>query len=150
MKQAGGIWNQTLNENMVLKWGFMRLACESCVYYRKSDHGTVITAVHVDDFLSIASSKEANTHFKSQLQETWTISDLGLPRQIVGIAINWDTESRAVYLSQTPIIDRLISQFGQKDANSLSLPMEPGLKLRRTDYSKLSQEEWDNIAKILY
>lgn len=79
MKQAGQIWNCTLNENMVGKWGFTRLACESCVYYRKSDHGIVIAAVHVDDFLSIASSKRANEHFKSQLKQVWTISDLGTP-----------------------------------------------------------------------
>ena len=79
MKQAGWIWNQTLNKNMVKRWGFTRLACKSCVYYRKSAHGTIIAAVHVDNFLSIASSKQANKYFKSQLQEVWTISDLGTP-----------------------------------------------------------------------
>lgn len=150
MKQAGRIWNRTLNENMVEKWGFTRLPCESCIYYRKSTHGTVIAAVHVDDFLSVASSKQANEHFKSQLREAWTISDLGTPRQIVGIAIEWDRPNKAVYLSQAPVIDRLIMQFGQKSANPLSLPMEPGLKLRRTDYSKLTQKERDDIARIPY
>ncbi|KAG5725581.1 Copia protein [Termitomyces sp. T112] len=98
----------------------------------------------------VLSSKQANEYFKSQLQETWTILDLGTPRQIVGIAIEWDRPNRTVYLSQTPIIDRLISQFRQKDANPLSLPMEPGLKLRQTDYSSLTQRERDDIAKIPY
>ncbi|KAG5731566.1 hypothetical protein E4T56_gene5461 [Termitomyces sp. T112] len=150
MKQAGRIWNHTLNDHMVGRWGFMRLACKSCIYYRKLEHGTVIAAVHVDDFLSIADSKQANEYFKSQLQESWSISNLGTPRQIVGIAVEWDRVNTAVYLSQTPVIDRLIAEFGQKDANPLSLPMEPGLKLRQTNYTTLTQKERDDIVRIPY
>lgn len=63
----------------MVSWGFTRLACESCIYYRKQVTGTVIVAVHVDDFLSIVSSKDENEQFKAQLKEAWTISDLGTP-----------------------------------------------------------------------
>ena len=113
MVQAGQILNQTLNETMVIKWGFTRLACKSCVYYKKSAYSTVIAVVHMDNFLSIASSRQANEHFKLQLQETWTILDLGTPCQIVWIAIKCDRPNQTVYLSQTPVIDQLIMQFGQ-------------------------------------
>ena len=58
-KQAWRIWNKTLDSHMK-KWGFTRLGCEACVYYRKNKTGTVIVGVHVDDFLAIASSKTAN------------------------------------------------------------------------------------------
>lgn len=115
MKQAGRIWNQTLNDNM-LSWGFTRLPCESCVYYRQSNTGTVIAAVHVDDFLSIASSKAENEHFKAQLRSAWTISDLGLPKFVVGIAVEWDRNTHTVKLSQTALIQKIINQFGQTDA----------------------------------
>ncbi len=40
MKQAGRIWNKTMNESM-LSWGFTRLSCESCIYYRKNATGIV-------------------------------------------------------------------------------------------------------------
>lgn len=63
MKQAGRIWYQVVNNNMVA-WGFHQLACKSCIFYHITDHGTVIVALHVDNFLSIASSKEENEHFK--------------------------------------------------------------------------------------
>ena len=36
MKQSGRIWNKTMNEAMI-SWGFTRLTCESCIYYRKTD-----------------------------------------------------------------------------------------------------------------
>ena len=59
MKQSGRIWNQTMNEQM-LSWGFTCLSCESCIYYRTTESGTIISAIHVDDFLAIASNKEEN------------------------------------------------------------------------------------------
>ena len=149
MKQAGRIWNQTLNDNMI-SWGFTRLSCESCVYYRRSDTGIVITAVHVDDFLAIATSNEENDKFKRQLRSAWTISDLGLPKFVVGIAIQWDHDKRTVQLSQTALIDKIISQFGQSNATPLSLPMEPGLKLRQVDRSSLSSNEVHTLQKIPY
>lgn len=59
MKQAGRIWNKTLNGHMK-KWGFIQLACEACIYYWKNATGTVMVGVHVDDFLAIRSIKSAN------------------------------------------------------------------------------------------
>ncbi|GLB45783.1 hypothetical protein LshimejAT787_2900110 [Lyophyllum shimeji] len=149
MKQSGRIWNKTLNENMI-SWGFTRLACESCIYYRKTDTGTTIAAVHVDDFLSIASSKAENDSFKDQMRKVWTISDLGTPRFVVGIAIEWDRPRRSVRLSQTALIDKIITQFGQKDAAPVSLPMDPGLKLRRVDRASLPTEEQEILARTPY
>lgn len=149
MKQAGRIWNQTLNERMV-SWGFERLACESCIYYRKSPTGTTIAAVHVDDFLSIASSKDENERFKDQMREVWTISDLGTPKHIVGVSVEWDRDNKAVALSQTAFITRVVQQFGQAEAHPLSLPMDPGLKLRRPKRDTQTQEEKEDIAKLPY
>ena len=149
MKQSGRIWNQTMNEQM-LSWGFTRLSCESCIYYRKSNSGTIVSAVHVDDFLSIASNREENERFKDQMHRVWTISDLGAVRFVVGIAVTWDRPNRAVFLSQTALIDKIIAQFGQKSASPAPVPMDPGLKLRRADYKKLSRDELDQITKLPY
>lgn len=149
MKQASRIWNHTVNDNMLL-WEFTRLACESCVYYRSSDSGTVIAALHVDNFLSIASSKAENDRFKEQLRTVWTISNLGLPRFVVGIAVERDRDKNIVRLSQTALIDKIISQFGQADAAPVSLPMDLGLKLRRVDRLSLPQNEQLTLQKTLY
>ena len=116
MKQSGRIWNITMNDKM-LSWGFTRLSCESCIYYRKSDTGIVISAVHVDDFLSIASNKNENEIFKNQMREAWTISDLGNVRFVVGIAVTWDRPNHTVMLSQTALIDKIVAQFGQRNAS---------------------------------
>jgi hypothetical protein len=93
MKQSGRIWNQTM-DNAMLSWGFTRLSCESCIYYRKTDTGVIISAVHVDDFLSIATSKTENESFKTQMKSLWTISDLGEAKHCVGIAISRNIPKR--------------------------------------------------------
>jgi hypothetical protein len=57
-----------MNDKMT-DWGFTHLSSESCVYYWKTTSGTIIAAVHVDDFLSIASTKDVNESFKQQMQD---------------------------------------------------------------------------------
>ena len=87
MKQAGHIWNKTMN-NAMLSWGFKPLGAELYIYYQLLPSGIVITAVHVNDFLSIASSKEENELFKEDMWKKWIISDLGDVSFCVGIAID--------------------------------------------------------------
>jgi len=73
--QSGRIWNKQMYEAM-LTWGFTRLLCEWCVYYRHTSDGIVMAAVHVDDILSVASSAGENECFKAQLRSKWAISEL--------------------------------------------------------------------------
>lgn len=134
----------------MLTWGFTQLSCESCIYYRNSDNGTIVSAVHVDDFLSTASSKEENERFKNQMRFVWTISDLGAVHFVVGIVVAWDRPNCTVMLSQTALIDKIVMQFGQKNTSAASVPMDPGLKLWCTDYKKLPREELDQISKLPY
>lgn len=140
MKQAGRIWNHTLNGSM-MSWGFMWLPCKSCIYYCKTDTGTVIAAAHVNNFLLIASSAEENEQFKNQMHQIWTISDLRLPKFIVGIAVKWDYKESSIRLSQTALIDKIILQTRQKETSLLSLPMDPGLKLRKIDQTTLNKDD---------
>ena len=149
MKQSGRIWNQTMNDAM-LSWGFTRLSCESCIYYRKTNTGTVISAVHVDDFLSIATSKAENELFKTQMKSIWTISDLGDAKHCIGIAISRNITKQTVNLSQKALIDKIIQQFGQVDSHSVSTPMDPGLKLCRVDKSSLTKQDLERLTKLSY
>ena len=128
MKQSSHIWNQTLNDSMI-SWGFQHLIPDYCIYYQNQDGHIVITVVHVNDFLLVSSQKEENEAFKHQMHLKWELSDLGEAHLCVGIAIKQDRSTCSIYLLQTTLIDKLVAQFGQKDANPATIPMEPGLKL---------------------
>jgi hypothetical protein len=87
MKQGGLVWNRTMNDAM-LSWGFKCLKCEHCVYYHRTTLGILLVVVHVDDFLTVGSTKTAISQFKDQLRTKWTISDLGEARFCLGIALD--------------------------------------------------------------
>jgi hypothetical protein len=134
MKQASRIWNQTFHKT-VTELGFQRLVCEWCVYRRQTATGTTIFAVHVDDIISISSSPDENTRFKAQLRDHWELSDLGPVKYALGIAVQRDRQNHTIALSQTALIDRIVEQFGQSDANHVDTPMVAGLQIIRPDKS---------------
>jgi hypothetical protein len=74
MKQAGWIWNRTMNKEMV-SWGFKRIPCKWCIYWHKTETGIVMVGIHVDDFVSVGSSKAANDNFRDDLKGSFEISE---------------------------------------------------------------------------
>jgi hypothetical protein len=134
----------------MIEWGFTCLSCESCIYFCKTDSGIVIAAVHVNDYLAIADSKDKNERFKDQMRKVWTISDLGTARLIMGIVVTWDRATRTVTLSQTALIDKIIKQFGQRDAHLMSAPLEPGSKLQRANHDSIPPDKRLQLNKLPY
>jgi Reverse transcriptase (RNA-dependent DNA polymerase) len=118
--------------------------------YCQTDMGIIIAAIHVDDYLSIADSKEENEHFKAQMRKVWTISDLGTACFIMGIAVSWDRDARTVALSQTALIDKIIEQFRQKDAHPVSATLKPGCKLCHTNPQSITPEGRLQLNKFPY
>jgi hypothetical protein len=112
--------------------------------------GTILAAIHVDDFISVASSQEENERFKAQMHKAWTISDPGDVHFVVGIAVEWYRPNHTVKLSQTALIDQIILQFRQADAPPLSMPMAPGLKLHHINMTSLSDTDCCELAKLPY
>lgn len=134
----------------MVAWGFACLPCETCIYYRQLETGTIIAAVHVDDFLFIANTRDKNKRFKVQMCKLWTILDLGRSRHIIGVSVSQNDSNCTVFFLQTAFIERVVQQFGQTDAYLLSLPIEPRLKLQCTRLDMQTKEKKCKIAKLLY
>ena len=151
MHQAGQIWNKTMHAKMI-SWGFTRLECEYCVYVCHSAGVMVLVAIHIDDFLSVASSKEANEEFKRQLESEWTIAK-GDADFCLGIKIERDGENCFIYISQKAMIDRIVAEFSQTDAYPVSTPMVENANLFLTHPltdEVLTEEEKLSLAKLPY
>ncbi len=126
MKQASHVWNKTLHA-AISEWGFQRLECEWCVYIRRSPTGTIIFSVHVDNIFSTVLSLEENDHFCDLLKSCWDISELGLAKFALGIAISHDRPACTISLSQSAFINCVIERFGQTDAHPCDTPMVASL-----------------------
>ncbi|OJT07316.1 Retrovirus-related Pol polyprotein from transposon TNT 1-94 [Trametes pubescens] len=153
MPQGGRTWNRTMHDHLVAV-GFSRVPSKYCLYHRTTAAGTVITGVHVDDFLAIASSPAAGALFKADLHREWNISDLGEAKFCIGIGIARDRASHTSMISQTALIDRIISQFGLSDAHPVLTPMETDCNLSRvhdspkTEDEKLAARSWPYRALV--
>lgn len=134
MKQGGLVWNKTLNEAM-LAWGFTHLKSEHCIYLRRTEAGILLIAVHVDDFFTVSSTKQALSDFKAKLCTKWQVAELGDAHFCLSIAIDRDRAARTISLSQTVLIDCIITQFGLAATVTCTVPMEPGLQLSRQNHS---------------
>lgn len=140
MPNAGRVWYTELNGKM-LAFGYTRIPCEHCLYYRKSATGSVLAAVHVDDYIAAVSDEMEARRFKDDLRSVWEISDLGIATFCLGIAIERDLALKFIYLSQTALIDKTLSVFKMADSKPVSTPMEPKKALSRIPSSPLSDSD---------
>jgi hypothetical protein len=75
MKQAGRVWNQTLNKALTEDFGFVRVSNEHCLYVRHDPGGSFsIASIHVDDTLAIGSSEEELNRLQRDLESRWKIT----------------------------------------------------------------------------
>ena len=101
-------------------------------------------------YLHITHPLQENELFKAQMKGVWKISDLGGVKFCVGIAIAQDRENHTISLSQTALIDRIITQFRQQDTYPNKTPMDPGLKLRCPMPSDILPEDQIELMKLPY
>ena len=97
--------------------------------------GTIIFAVNVNDIISATLSPSESTRFKNELHQHWEISNLGNAKFALGIDISRNLDLQTITILQTALIDCVVEQFNQADANPLDTPMVTGLQLCRPDKS---------------
>src|SRR5262245_24410597 len=81
---------------------------------------------------------------------------IGEAKFCIGISIEQDCDLGIVKLSQSALIDRIITLFGQEEAYPQATPMEKGLVLQRStsDEPITAEEErlpyWSLISMLMY
>jgi hypothetical protein len=98
-------------------------------------------------FTATSSLAQAST-FKNQLASVWEISDLGEAKFCLSIAIERDLVNQHIYLSQTALIDKILTLFNMTNCNPVSTPMEAGLSCH-SDIELTCEEELE-LAGIPY
>jgi hypothetical protein len=149
LPQGSRVWNKAMNAGMATL-GFTRISCEYCLYLRETDSGSILTGIHVDDFLMAVSNLLEANKFNAELSSIWEIKDLGEAKFCVGIAIERDLTNHHIYLSQTALIDKILDQFDMSNCNPVSTPMESGLILSRHSDTALTPEQELELQDLPY
>jgi hypothetical protein len=88
--------------------------------------------------------------FKHQITSIWEISDLGKAKFCVGIAIEHDLVNHHIYLSQTALINKILTSFNMVDCNPISTPMEAGLVLSCQSNTVPTRQEEIELLDLPY
>ena len=138
-KQGGNCWNKKMRS--VLKSLEFRQTCsDASIYIYYKDGVTIILPVFVDDMTLALQSEPAILSFIAQLSQHFKIHDLGPTTQLLGIKIDRDRSNHSISLSQRQYCLDILDRFGMADCKPISTPMEPGLRLSRTQSPQDAQE----------
>ena len=96
----------------------------------------------MDNFLSISDQDKLNDQIKTESNKHFEVKSLGQPSIIIRVKIH--QEDHLIEISQTHYIDTLLKKYGLQDANPVSTPMDPNMKLDALE-GKASEDSEDQL-----
>ena len=126
LKQSGREWNMELDKRLKEK-GFKNLRLDPCAYVRRDGEDLEVITVWVDDLLLFTTNDRIMVKLKEELHSTFDLTDMGEPSKIVGIEITQRADS--IIISQTQYIESILRREGMENANPVSTPLDPNIKL---------------------
>ncbi|KAJ9534619.1 hypothetical protein QJQ45_002903 [Haematococcus lacustris] len=128
-RQAPRAWYQHLTQQLGLI-GFTASAADPCLFsLRNGKQPVVHLMVYVDDIILASPSSTAIAAVKQQLQQVFSLHDLGPAASFLGMRITRDLEAGTLKLDQHQYIEQLLDRFSMTAANGRVLPMTPGTRL---------------------
>ena len=110
LKQAPRQWNLALH-----KWisdrSFKQSAIDCGVYIHGPNHSATYLAVYVDDILILGHDLQFINSIKSDINQTFTIKDLGEVHHILGMEVVRDRVNKTISLSQGDYLRKLILKY---------------------------------------
>jgi hypothetical protein len=146
--QAARAWISTYCKHLVESLNFIRSMADPCLLIQKSDLGTVITTVYVDDCIFIG-DKKAVDQALDDISKKFNIKRMGNIKTYVGAT--YEKCYDGFLVSQYDLIDSIIVKFGIDKGQAI--PAAPALLLK-DDGTKLDEEGVQlyrsGVGKLLY
>ena len=140
-KQGGNRW-AAHRDNKLADLGFTRSDAEPCLYHRLNADGYVLASVIVDDFIITGSSLGAIRRFKTELTQTWQMTDLGDLKWCLNLGVEYDREKGRLKITQTNYINEMIERYGLTEAHEVATPMVPGHHLSTAN---VPEADWPDV-----
>lgn len=114
MKQSPRQWYKKF-DTFIVKNGFKRCEYDNCVYWRKTENGTIIyLLLYVDDKLVACISKEEIQKVKAILESEFEMKDVDAASMILCMQILRDKSKRTLSLNQKNYIAKFLKNFNMK------------------------------------
>ena len=130
LRQAPRAWNTKLDQTLK-SLGFKKCNLEQAVYTKRSKTSILIVGVYVDDLIITGTPRKEIDLFKSQMEDKFEMSDLGLLAYYLGIEVT--QTGGEITIKQTGYIDKIIKDASMVGSNDTKIPMDPGTKLVKAE-----------------
>ena len=148
LRQSGRVWYQTLT-NAFKDLGFTVCAVDHAVFISRNESGRVVVAASTDDLLIISDSLDRVNETKRGLETHFEMTDLGEVCWLLGVEIRRDRAKRTLSLSQGAFVKTIVGRFNLEDANPVTTPMDPSVRLSKDQCPK-TDEEKEDMADVPY
>ena len=111
LKQSSRCWYQKLS-SFLIDQGFIRIQSDYAIFIRRTATSLIIIAVHVDDLMMLASSKDEMIKIKEALSKIFEMTDCGEIHFYLGLQITHNRQNRMIMIKQSSFIEQVIKRFG--------------------------------------
>ncbi|XP_047261086.1 uncharacterized mitochondrial protein AtMg00810-like [Capsicum annuum] len=86
-----------------------------------------MVCLYVDDLIYTGNNLPMIENFKKSMMLEFDMSDLGMMHYFLGLEVNQSVDG--IFISQKKYVQDILDRFQMKNCNTMSTPMEKGLKL---------------------
>ncbi len=152
LKQAPRLWFQRF-DSALTRFGLKNSAADRCVYIRRTSDEVTIGVIHVDDAVFGSNKKEVLQNICNHLSGEFQVQSLP-PIRFLGINMSRDRSNKRIFLSQTHMVEKLVTRFGMESVKPRAVPADPNKRLSDCPKSKSEGEEIVNyresVGALLY
>ena len=148
-------WSDTLIKFIQSQGWTPACAGEETVYVKTVDGHSMTLLFWVDDIL-LSYDDESIPHihdFKQAFFSRFASKDEGPVTQFVGIDVEYDRAAGVLKISQEPLVQDLLAEYGMSDCNPVDTPMLPNTHLLSADQSsdpnKLQTKAYQHLVGTL-
>jgi len=138
LRQAGRCWHDKLSETL-LAFGARRSSADPCVFYKGKGERLTLIVVYVDDILVASKQASRINELHLHLSKNFETRNLGSVKHCLGMEFEQTTFE--VSIKQQGYVANLLHRFEMREAKPVGTPLEPGMKLQKSN----STEEDDKI-----
>lgn len=132
LKQSPRCWN-TVFTKFLSDLGFQQTSSDPCIFMKQDSSSLVIIAVNVDDLVILAERLQDLNRVKHELGLRFEMKDLGILHFCLGISVEQTHDRTRISIHQKKYINDMLDKFGLSNANPVSTPSDPNVKLQCND-----------------
>ena len=149
LKQAPCQWYKKF-ESFMLEHGFHKTQVDHCVFVKRYNEGDfLILLLYVDDMLVVRQDTKKVASLKKALGKSFSMKDLGLAKQILGMDIIRDRTKNVLWLSQEKYVTKILERFNMSEAKRIRSTLSTNCKLNARQCLKSEKDKAD-MRKVPY